>query len=240
MRPTLAEALAAVAENEPLTEACRRLGCDRDTLVEVLRSGIAARPPAAAPVAAPVAAPAVMTPSQGPRPVLSLEPPAFRPPATVRERLVASPPPSSPSAPTSASAARAVVYSDGASRGNPGPAGAGAVVVFADRGHPTLRFGRFLGVQTNNVAEYQGVILGLERALEAGVREVEVRADSMLAMMQLKGEWKLKHEGLKPHFEKARALAARFERIAFRHIPREQNAAADEMSNRAIDERLSH
>jgi ribonuclease HI len=227
MRPTFPEALAAIAENEPLAEACRRLGCDRDTLVEVLRAGIAPRPPAVAPASA--------------RPPLVLDSPAFRPPATVRERLVASPPSASPPpTPTPAVALKAVVYSDGASRGNPGPAGAGAVVVFSDRGHPTLRFGRFLGVQTNNVAEYQGVILGLERALEAGVRDVEVRADSMLAMMQLKGEWKLKHEGLKPYFEKARALAARFERIAFRHIPREQNAAADEMSNRAIDERMSH
>ena len=230
MRPTLAEALAAIAENEPLTEACRRLGCDRDTLVEVLRSGVAGRAPVAPAAPAPVPA----------RPAPAGESPAFRPPATVRERLVAAPPVAATPSSAPASATRAVVYSDGASRGNPGPAGAGAVVVFADRAHPTLRFGRFLGVQTNNVAEYQGVILGLERALEAGVREVEVRADSMLAMMQLKGEWKLKHEGLKPYFEKARALAVRFERIAFRHIPREQNAAADEMSNRAIDERMSH
>jgi ribonuclease HI len=226
MRPTLSEALAAVAENEPLTEACRRLGCDRDTLVEVLRSGIAARPPTPVPA----------TPAPRVEPTPQALP--FRPPAVVRERLVAAPPVAS--AVTPASATKAVIYSDGASRGNPGPSGAGAVVVFADRGHPTQRFGRFLGVQTNNVAEYQGVILGLERALAAGVREVEVRADSMLAMMQLKGEWKLKHEGLKPHFEKARQLAARFDRISFKHIPREQNAAADEMSNRAIDERLSH
>jgi ribonuclease HI len=230
MRPTLTEALAAIAENEPLTEACRRLGCDRDTLVEVLRAGVAGRPPVAPSVSASVPA----------RPVPAVESPAFRPPATVRERLVATPPVAATPSSAPATATRAVVYSDGASRGNPGPAGAGAVVVFADRAHPTLRFGRFLGVQTNNVAEYQGVILGLERALEAGVREVEVRADSMLAMMQLKGEWKLKHEGLRPHFDKARQLAARFERIAFRHVPREQNTAADEMSNRAIDERMSH
>jgi ribonuclease HI len=233
MRPTLPEALAAVVENEALALACRSLGCDRDTLVEVLRSGI---PPRAAGPAAPA------SPSKGgqPAPAPAADVPDFRPPVTVRERLVAAPPTPREAPTTGAIATKAVVYSDGASRGNPGPAGAGAVLVFADRDRPTLRFGRFLGVQTNNVAEYQGVILGLERALEAGVREVEVRADSMLAMMQLKGEWKLKHEGLKPCFEKARALAARFDRIAFRHIPREQNAAADEMSNRAIDERLSH
>jgi ribonuclease HI len=121
MRPTLAEALAAIAENEPLTEACRRLGCDRDTLVEVLRSGVAGRAPVAPAAPAPVPA----------RPAPAGESPAFRPPATVRERLVAAPPVAATPSSAPASATRAVVYSDGASRGNPGPAGAGAVVAGA-------------------------------------------------------------------------------------------------------------
>jgi len=164
--------------------------------------------------------------------------PLFQPPANVRERLAALPAePEARALPKAEAPRRVTLYSDGASRGNPGPAGAGAVLVLGD-GRSPVRVGRYLGVQTNNVAEYQGVILGLERALEMGVREVDVKADSMLAMMQLKGEWKLKHEGLRPLFARARELVARLDRVTFSHIPREQNAAADEMSNRAIDEKM--
>ena len=159
-------------------------------------------------------------------------PSLFHPPPQVRERLAVSPAPK----PAPVAGRRAVVYADGASRGNPGLAGAGAVLVLPDG--QTFRLGRFLGVQTNNVAEYQGVILGLEKATELGVRVLDVRADSMLTMMQLKGEWKIRNEGLKPLFERARQLINRFDDITFRHVPREQNQAADEMSNRAIDDRM--
>jgi len=161
----------------------------------------------------------------------------FSPPAAVQHRLATAPVVADTAAePRLAVDTRATLYSDGASRGNPGPAGAGAVLVFA--GGRQVRLGRYLGVQTNNVAEYQGVIIGMERALELGVTDLSIKADSMLAMMQLRGEWKLKNEGLRPLFEKARSLAARFRSVSYAHIPREQNAAADEMSNRAIDERL--
>ncbi len=207
-RPTLSEALLAIVETEPLARASAKLGCDRELLVAVLREGAGG---------------------------------GFAPPKAVQQRLLEAPPTPKPlpAAETSATrepVARAVLYSDGASRGNPGPAGAGAVLVLGEG--RVLRLGKFLGVQTNNVAEYQGVIIGLEKALEMGVRTLDVRADSMLAMMQLKGEWKLKNEGLKPLFERARTLIGQFDQVTFRHIPREQNGAADEMSNRAIDEKM--
>lgn len=130
-----------------------------------------------------------------------------------------------------------VLHSDGAARSNPGPAGAGAVLS-EPGGKIVGRFGRFLGSQTNNVAEYEGVILGLEKAAELGVRQLDVRADSMLVIKQLRGEWKVKHPGLVPYFEKAKGLLRRFERVTLEHVRRELNVEADEMSNRAIDEKM--
>lgn len=129
------------------------------------------------------------------------------------------------------------VYSDGAARGNPGPAGAGAVVVDAS-GKVLARRGRFLGTATNNVAEYKGLLLGLEAAKELGAREVEVRADSQLLIRQLKGEYAVKHAGLKPLHAEALRLLRAFDRFDLQHVPREENALADEMSNRAIDEEM--
>jgi ribonuclease HI len=129
------------------------------------------------------------------------------------------------------------VYSDGAARGNPGPAGAGAVLV-DESGDVVAELGRFLGNQTNNVAEYEGLLLGLDRALELGATDLEVLADSQLVIRQLSGIYRVRNEGLRPLFERAKSLLARFRRVELRHIPREMNAAADEMSNRAIDERL--
>jgi len=129
------------------------------------------------------------------------------------------------------------VYSDGAARGNPGPAGAGAVIVAPD-GEVIERLGRYLGTNTNNYAEYMGLILGLERARELGAREVEVLADSELMIRQLSGAYKVKAENLKPLHGEALALLRSFDRVKLVHVPREQNREADEMSNRAIDERL--
>ena len=99
------------------------------------------------------------------------------------------------------------------------------------------RLARYVGIQTNNVAEYEGLILALERARALGARTVEVRADSMLVVMQMKGEWKLKHPGLKPLWARAQAIAKGFEGVSYKHIPREMNGDADEMSNVAIDEK---
>lgn len=129
------------------------------------------------------------------------------------------------------------VYSDGAARGNPGPAGAGAVLV-EPSGQVVDRLGKYLGVQTNNYAEYMGLLLGLRKARQLGVREVEVYADSELMIRQLGGRYQVKSPSLRPLYEEALKLLNDFSRVKLVHVPREMNEAADEMSNRAIDERL--
>jgi ribonuclease HI len=129
------------------------------------------------------------------------------------------------------------VFSDGAARGNPGPAGAGAVLTDTS-GKVLARLGRYLGRQTNNVAEYQGLLLGLQHAQELGYRSVEVRADSQLLIRQLKGEYAVRHAGLKPLHAEALRLLRGFDKVDLKHVPREENGLADEMSNRAIDEEM--
>jgi ribonuclease HI len=129
------------------------------------------------------------------------------------------------------------LYSDGAARGNPGPAGAGAVLV-EPSGQVVDRLGKFLGHQTNNYAEYQGLLLGLRRARELGVREVEVFADSELMIRQLGGRYQVKSPSLRPLYEEALKVLNEFERVKLVHVPREMNRAADEMSNKAIEERM--
>lgn len=132
---------------------------------------------------------------------------------------------------------RVRVYSDGAARGNPGLSGAGAVLV-EPNGQVVDRIGKFLGVQTNNYAEYMGLLLGLRRAQAMGVSEVEVFADSELMIRQLGGRYQVKSPTLRPLYEEAVKLLNDFSRVKLVHVPREMNKAADEMSNRAIDERL--
>ena len=132
---------------------------------------------------------------------------------------------------------RTKLFTDGAARGNPGPAGAGAVIVNA-AGHIVAKLGKFLGESTNNVAEYTGLILGLKRAKAMGIKELDVFSDSELLVRQLHGDYAVKADHLKPLHDEAKALLAAFPDVHVAHIPREQNAAADEMSNRAIDERL--
>ena len=134
-------------------------------------------------------------------------------------------------------AKRTRLYTDGAARGNPGPAGAGAVIVNPD-GHIVAKVGKFLGESTNNVAEYMGLILGLRRAKAMGIKELEVFADSELLVKQLAGDYAVKAEHLKPLHDEAQQLLKAFSWIQVRHIPREENGQADAMSNRAIDERL--
>ena len=134
-------------------------------------------------------------------------------------------------------AKRLRVFSDGAARGNPGPAGAGAVVLDS-KGKVLARVGKFLGKQTNNVAEYEGVLLGLARAKELGATEVDVRADSLLLIRQLEGVYQVKNAALKALHAKAKQLLRSFDHVDLRHVPREENTLADEMSNRAIDERM--
>lgn len=129
------------------------------------------------------------------------------------------------------------LYSDGAARGNPGPAGAGAVLV-EPSGQVVDKLGKFLGHQTNNFAEYQGLLMGLKRCRELGVREVEVFADSELMIRQLGGRYQVKSPSLRPLYVEALKFLNEFERVKLVHVPREMNRAADEMSNRAIEERM--
>ena len=123
---------------------------------------------------------------------------------------------------------------DGAARGNPGPAGAGVVVW---RGEKVFEeFCKYLGRATNNQAEYQALILALEQALELGAREVMVRSDSELLVKQVLGQYRIKNPELRSLFQQAAALMRRFQRFQIQHVPRAQNAEADRMANRAIDE----
>jgi len=132
---------------------------------------------------------------------------------------------------------RTRLFTDGAARGNPGPAGAGAVIISPD-GHVVAKIGKYLGETTSNVAEYTGLILGLKRAKAMGLRELEVLADSELVVKQHTGENQVKADHLRPLHDEAKALMKGFDVIDLRYIPREENEAADEMSNRAIDLRL--
>jgi len=130
---------------------------------------------------------------------------------------------------------KAILYSDGASRGNPGLAGAGAVLLDAD-GRVIAELTKFLGVTTNNVAEYEGFIIGLEEAKRRGIDDLDARMDSMLVVEQMRGRWKIKHPNMKPLALKAGALFATFPIRTIAHVPREENSIADALSNRAIDE----
>ena len=127
-----------------------------------------------------------------------------------------------------------VVWVDGGARGNPGPAGFG-VVVTTPGGEVLAQQAEGIGWATNNVAEYRGVIAGLERARALGARRVRVRADSLLAVQQLKGAWKVRNAALQPLWAEAGRLARAFERVTFEHVPRERNRRADALANRAMD-----
>ncbi|WP_442790769.1 bifunctional RNase H/acid phosphatase [Nocardia sp. NBC_01329] len=129
-----------------------------------------------------------------------------------------------------------VVEADGGSRGNPGPAGYGAVVFDADRVGVLAERREALGVTTNNVAEYRGLIAGLEAAAELGARVVSVRMDSKLVVEQMSGRWKIKHPALIPLADRARRLAADFDRVSYRWIPRAENSHADRLANEAMDD----
>jgi ribonuclease HI len=130
-----------------------------------------------------------------------------------------------------------VVYSDGGARGNPGPAAIGAVVLDPSPDPPTTlaSVSRCIGVATNNVAEYEALIAGLEAAAPFGARAVRVRADSQLLIRQLEGRYKVKHAALRPLHARAQALLAGYEHVDLMHVPREENTVADALVNAALD-----
>jgi|SRR5215831_6102601 len=127
------------------------------------------------------------------------------------------------------------LQADGAARGNPGPAAYGFVLDSPAEAE-VASGGEAIGETTNNVAEYRGLIAGLERALALGVTRLEVRMDSELVVRQMSGRYRVKHPGLIPLFRRARALAERLEGWTIVHVPREQNKRADAQANRALDD----
>ncbi|MGH7709135.1 MAG: ribonuclease HI family protein [Vulcanimicrobiaceae bacterium] len=130
---------------------------------------------------------------------------------------------------------RATMFADGGSRGNPGPA-AGGAVLYDETGALVREAGEFLGIATNNVAEWNGLLAGLAAALELGVDDLAVRLDSELVVRQLTGIYRVKHPDLQPLYARARKLIARFRSVDIRHVPRNQNKAADALVNRLLDE----
>ena len=130
---------------------------------------------------------------------------------------------------------KAVLYADGAARGNPGPAGSGAVLLDLE-GNVIAEVTRYLGTATNNVAEYTALIIGLEEASRRGIDELDIRMDSKLVVEQMRGLWRIRHPNIRPLALRAGALLATFPKRSIRHVPRDQNGLADALSNRAIDE----
>ncbi|OBK15412.1 bifunctional RNase H/acid phosphatase [Mycobacterium asiaticum] len=130
---------------------------------------------------------------------------------------------------------KVVIEADGGSRGNPGPAGYGAVVWTQDRRTVLAESKQAIGRATNNVAEYRGLIAGLDDALNLGATEVSVLMDSKLVIEQMAGRWKVKHPDLVELHRQAQTLASRFRRITYSWIPRAQNAYADRLANDAMD-----
>jgi ribonuclease H / adenosylcobalamin/alpha-ribazole phosphatase len=131
---------------------------------------------------------------------------------------------------------KVLIEADGGSRGNPGPAGYGAVVFDAASREVLAERSAGIGVATNNVAEYGGLIAGLKAAAELEAGEVEVRMDSKLVVEQMSGRWKVKHPAMQPLAAEARQLVAKFDRVTFEWIPRERNKHADRLANEAMDE----
>ncbi len=129
------------------------------------------------------------------------------------------------------------LFTDGACRGNPGPGGAGAVLLSVD-GQEVSRVKKFLGHCTNNIAEYRALILGLEEALKQGCRSISIFMDSELLVRQLQGVYRVKNPALQPLMTEVRSLLAHFDAWEVDHVPRRENALADGLANEALDEAL--
>ena len=129
---------------------------------------------------------------------------------------------------------KASLYTDGGARGNPGPAGIGAVLR-DESGEVLGEIAQGIGEATNNVAEYVALISGLEMALDRGVTDIDIYMDSELVVSQLLGKWKIKKDTLRPLAVKARALMNRFESFTLSHVRRELNADADKLANQGMD-----
>jgi len=129
---------------------------------------------------------------------------------------------------------KAIINADGASRGNPGPAAIGAVIR-DEAGNVTGRISRAIGITTNNQAEYAAIIAALEKAISSGARQVIVKSDSELVVNQINGRYKVKNTALRPLYQKVVRLTGGLEKFSVSYVPREQNAEADALANRALD-----
>jgi ribonuclease HI len=129
---------------------------------------------------------------------------------------------------------KVVIHVDGGSRGNPGPA-AGAAIISSPDGELLAEASELIGVATNNVAEYRGLLLGLQRARELGATEIELINDSELVAKQLTGAYRVKHPDMRPLHRQAVAALGAFDRWSIRSVPREHNAQADALVNAALD-----
>lgn len=151
--------------------------------------------------------------------------------STTRQEPAAS---SSSAAP--ATPGRCRLFTDGASRGNPGHAGAGAVLFGADGSELAAR-SSYLGTCTNNVAEYKALLIGLQSARDLGCRSLEIFLDSELIVRQIQGRYKVKNAALKPLFDQVQTYLVDLDEWRVRHVPRAQNARADALANKGIDQR---
>ena len=130
---------------------------------------------------------------------------------------------------------RYILYTDGASRGNPGPSGAGAFITTSS-GEIVAEIAEYIGETTNNVAEYRALLAGLEKLVTLGAQEVEIRADSELMVRQIQGRYRVKHPNLQPLYQEALGLLKKIGRYSVHHVLREKNKDADRLANLAIDE----
>lgn len=127
-----------------------------------------------------------------------------------------------------------IICTDGGAKGNPGPAACAAVIKAADDEQTVLERGKYLGHATNNVAEYEAVLLGLAMAKDLGAGTVEIRSDSELMVRQLIGAYKVKNEGLRVLFDRVKAALRDFDGVEIRHVRREKNEEADSLVNKTI------
>ena len=127
-----------------------------------------------------------------------------------------------------------IIYTDGGARGNPGPAGIGAVI-YNEKKAVRAEISEYLGAATNNQAEYRALIAAFQKAIKLGGTELDCYLDSELVVKQLRHEYKVKNQDLAPLFLTIYNLSLSFKKITYTHIPREQNQAADNLANQAMD-----
>ena len=128
---------------------------------------------------------------------------------------------------------RVVIFTDGASQGNPGPAAIGAIIK-DEQGKLITAISQPIGQATNNQAEYRAIIAALEKAISLGVSQVDMRSDSELVVRQVNGKYRVKNDSLKPLYQKVKQLQGQFEGFTITHIPRQQNTEADSLAGKAL------